>query len=581
MTPRRRAPKKIEMPQLLVVGMHHSGTSIVAHMTMAMGFYGGERGELILRSDNPRKYWERRDVVALNQQWLDAARARGDDDDDGVPSWLGAHAPDPRNDTLYAEGVERILRPLLRVSANLTIKDPRLSLLLSPWIRRLPSPACVIVLRHPIALADSLHRYAPAVPTARWARLHALYYARIARECASVPSVVVEHEDLRSDPYGVYERLRHFARRLGAAARTIGRDALEAQVPPQMTPAAPATTRYEEEVASDALWRWRALRGGDLVATSSWATASGTAAPAYRLEKRNETYATLLTRDDPAYVRAACVLGASIRATDASRDMIALVLPSVRARSRRALAAVGWVVEARSPMREIWWGKCAGRATRGQTRRWGSMMSKLWLWRLPYARVHYVDADGLLLRPAAEYAASPPLLAERGRRPPLFNAGVLSLAPDPDVVRRVLALERAPPPRLFPGVVDCTEQAALNVVFGPGTPPLPSVRADDPMGTRSVDAVAVHWITHVCPKPWSLTRRPPSTCDARAYALWARYARRVDRRGGRGRRGSPDPLRPPRRLRLLTTALPLLVAMSLCVATRRRRRRRREGGDTA
>ena len=58
--------------QLLVLGMHHSGTSIVSNLTMMMGAYGGARDELLLHPENPLKFWERRDVVALDEARLDA-----------------------------------------------------------------------------------------------------------------------------------------------------------------------------------------------------------------------------------------------------------------------------------------------------------------------------------------------------------------------------------------------------------------------------------------------------------------------------------------------------------------------------
>merc|ERR1719454_830756 len=56
--------------QVLVLGMHHSGTSLVSNLTMMLGAYGGELDELLLHPDNPLKFWERRDVVSLDEQRL-------------------------------------------------------------------------------------------------------------------------------------------------------------------------------------------------------------------------------------------------------------------------------------------------------------------------------------------------------------------------------------------------------------------------------------------------------------------------------------------------------------------------------
>ena len=57
--------------QLLVLGMHHSGTSLVSNLTMMMCAYGGARDELLLHPENPLKFWERRDVVALDERGVE------------------------------------------------------------------------------------------------------------------------------------------------------------------------------------------------------------------------------------------------------------------------------------------------------------------------------------------------------------------------------------------------------------------------------------------------------------------------------------------------------------------------------
>ena len=75
--------------QLLVLGMHHSGTSLVSNLTMMMGAYGGARDELLLHPENPLKFWERRDVVALNEQRLSAGIDSNVASHYDVPSWIG------------------------------------------------------------------------------------------------------------------------------------------------------------------------------------------------------------------------------------------------------------------------------------------------------------------------------------------------------------------------------------------------------------------------------------------------------------------------------------------------------------
>merc|ERR1719443_1683509 len=64
------APSKAAPSQIVILGMHHSGTSLLSNLTMQMGAYGGEKDELLLHPDNPLKFWERRDVVALDEHRL-------------------------------------------------------------------------------------------------------------------------------------------------------------------------------------------------------------------------------------------------------------------------------------------------------------------------------------------------------------------------------------------------------------------------------------------------------------------------------------------------------------------------------
>ena len=51
--------------RLIVLGLHHSGTSIVAKALDGLGFYLGDAKDLLLHPDNPLKYWERRDARRL------------------------------------------------------------------------------------------------------------------------------------------------------------------------------------------------------------------------------------------------------------------------------------------------------------------------------------------------------------------------------------------------------------------------------------------------------------------------------------------------------------------------------------
>lgn len=71
--------------QVLVLGPHHTGTSIVSRALSLQGLHLGDRPELLLDPENPLKFWERRDVVGINKARLKQPGAAQPD----VPDFVG------------------------------------------------------------------------------------------------------------------------------------------------------------------------------------------------------------------------------------------------------------------------------------------------------------------------------------------------------------------------------------------------------------------------------------------------------------------------------------------------------------
>ena len=60
--------------QLIVLGMHRSGTSVLARILNMMGAYFGPEGvSMGPTKSNPKGYWERQDVMQLNEFILHSA----------------------------------------------------------------------------------------------------------------------------------------------------------------------------------------------------------------------------------------------------------------------------------------------------------------------------------------------------------------------------------------------------------------------------------------------------------------------------------------------------------------------------
>lgn len=136
-----------------VVGMHRSGTSLVANLLSLCGFYLGREEDLMpASSDNEKGYWENRKFVQLNEEILQALGG----------SW---ECPPVTSEGWHQE--ERIVPLKLKAKALLREftdrkfwgwKDPRNSITLPFWMSLIPELKIVLCLRNPFEVSQSLRR---------------------------------------------------------------------------------------------------------------------------------------------------------------------------------------------------------------------------------------------------------------------------------------------------------------------------------------------------------------------------------------------------------------------------------------
>lgn len=187
--------------QLIVLGMHRSGTSVVARLLNLMGAYLGPEGMSTgANPENPKGFWERRDVRLLNDAVLHSAGC----DWDRVAD-LRLDAIPEQMTQAFEEVAGRIL---LEMDAHRPwfIKEPRLCLLLPLWLRHLEVPLVVNVHRDPVEVAASLHRRS-AMPMQAGLELWEYYTRSAAAASRGLPSVTVLHAELMSEPEAVAARL--------------------------------------------------------------------------------------------------------------------------------------------------------------------------------------------------------------------------------------------------------------------------------------------------------------------------------------------------------------------------------------
>lgn len=185
--------------RILVTGMHRSGTSLATQLINAMGAEVGPESMLMKpMPDNPRGFWERRDVAALNEAVL---QARG-------CSWdapVSTHNTDPPQAL-----VERREELLHRMDSHRpwVAKDPRLCLTLDFWLASKRSFHVVVVHRNPVEIAKSLkarNKFSIQHGVALWEYYLKRLYQNL--RDAGCGHTATGHQELMTDLAGVADRV--------------------------------------------------------------------------------------------------------------------------------------------------------------------------------------------------------------------------------------------------------------------------------------------------------------------------------------------------------------------------------------
>jgi glycosyltransferase involved in cell wall biosynthesis len=179
---------------LIVLGMHRSGTSALAGALRLCGAWLGEDSELTFASsENPKGFWERRDVRTICDSLLHAA---------GADWWKVAAFEE--NAIPHAAIAEQ-RRAFRRVVAELelhgvwAIKEPRLCLLFQVLRPLVPEAVCIHVVRNPLDVAQSL-RARNGFGVAEGLALWEMYNVKALQASSEMPRLIVAYERLVAKP---------------------------------------------------------------------------------------------------------------------------------------------------------------------------------------------------------------------------------------------------------------------------------------------------------------------------------------------------------------------------------------------
>jgi Uncharacterized protein conserved in bacteria len=206
--------------EVLILGMHRSGTSLVSAIVNKLGIFGGDEETLERSAEwNPKGYWEYRQFTQANNRILAVLGA----------NWDRVAGLD---DTLFSAHEAKIAGICAELETSFrrfgerpdwAIKDPRLCLVLPAWRGFLHNPLAVLVVRDPIEVAISLQKR-NQMPLVAGIALWEFYMKSALRHSRQMPRVLVDYNALLRDPDREISALRDALARSGATLTGVTED---------------------------------------------------------------------------------------------------------------------------------------------------------------------------------------------------------------------------------------------------------------------------------------------------------------------------------------------------------------------
>lgn len=187
--------------QVVVLGMHRSGTSALTGLLRRMGLWAGDEDDFPPADEhNEAGYWEHRGVWSVDEAILQTLGASWSEVADLDLSRLsrGLHAR-------FRERAREVVRELDR-HGSWVVKDPRLCLLFPFWREILERPFCVLIYREPLPVARSLAAR-DGFPISYGIALWEKYTLEALASTKGLPRVLISHRELMADPEATLRRL--------------------------------------------------------------------------------------------------------------------------------------------------------------------------------------------------------------------------------------------------------------------------------------------------------------------------------------------------------------------------------------
>jgi len=180
--------------------MHRSGSSLLAGMLAKNGFDVGPAEELLApKPDNPKGFWERKDVIELNERIIG-----GEHNSHLVPRL--------ERESELSKELQKCIEDLAGELSNNSVtllKDPRFCITLKYWMPYLDNPKIVFLHRDPMEVAKSLNKR-QSYPIIGGLALWEFYNAAAVAQCANINTHYICFNELIAEPKKVLENICHW-----------------------------------------------------------------------------------------------------------------------------------------------------------------------------------------------------------------------------------------------------------------------------------------------------------------------------------------------------------------------------------
>ena len=189
---------------LVVIGMHRSGTSMLAGCLHRLGVNLGTS----MMAPNPSNefgYFENRDIVLIHDILLRDLGCRWDVLGNLPDDWLESEAADQAEKKLIT-----LIEREFSADRLWAVKDPRICRLLPLWTRLLKrmevEPVFAIMVRHPFEVAKSLEKR-DQFDLMKGHLLWMVHYRDALNRCLEYPHVMITYDQLLADPFSTLNRI--------------------------------------------------------------------------------------------------------------------------------------------------------------------------------------------------------------------------------------------------------------------------------------------------------------------------------------------------------------------------------------